>query len=190
MLQSTLFSGDPLLEDIAENTTGARISTVENRHDPAVKKVQQALLIWDPNCLPNFGDDGDYGGETAGAVHRFKVEVIGVPEAEVIDDVGPLTVQTLDAIAFAEEQNQIFQARIAELDTWLTPALSGVFSAVSSSDVTVHTSGDSAFASLNNALNSCVDDRAIVVISGWDFQEGCPIAPGVTIGDALRAAAN
>lgn len=151
MLSSALFAGDPLLEQIALDVNHQRISTTQNRDHPAVEKVQKALLIWDPDCLPRFGADGDYGSETAEAVRRFKVEVVGAPEP-VIRDVGPLTVQWLDAIALAHEQNQARAARIAELDAWLTPALSGVFSSVSSSDVIVHTSGAEAFASLNAAL--------------------------------------
>jgi hypothetical protein len=50
--------------------------------------VQTALLHWDPSCLPVDGANGTYGDETAGAVARFKVEVIGVPADMVIDDVG------------------------------------------------------------------------------------------------------
>jgi phosphatidylserine/phosphatidylglycerophosphate/cardiolipin synthase-like enzyme len=188
MLNSVLFRGDSLLEQIASDTNRQRISMTRNRHDPAVKKVQQALLMWDPNCLPRFGADGDYGSETAEAVWRFKVEVLLAPEP-VIRDVGPLTVQRLDAIAVAHEQNQSQAARVAELDGWLTPPLSGVFSSVSSSDVIVHTSGAEAFAALSTALGECVDERALIVIAGWDFMQNTPLAPGVTIESALRAAA-
>ncbi len=188
MLTSTLFANDPLLEQIAIDANGQRISTTQNRHDPAVRKVQQALLLWAPNCLPQFGADGDYGAESAEAVRRFKVEVIGV-QGQVFNDVGPQTVLWLDSIALAHEQNLAAAARIAELDQWLTPALSGVFSAVSSSDITVHTSGTEAFTALNSALAACVDERAIVVIAGWDFIENTEISPGITIGAALHAAA-
>lgn len=52
MLTSTLFANDPLLEQIAIDANGQRISTTQNNEDPAVRKVQQALLMWDPNCLP------------------------------------------------------------------------------------------------------------------------------------------
>ena len=64
-------------------------------------KVQQALLLWDPTVLPQFGADGEYGSETAGAVHQFKARELLVPEAEIIDDVGPRTVIRLDEIALA-----------------------------------------------------------------------------------------
>jgi hypothetical protein len=96
MLRSELFAGDALLEAIAADRD--RISRDRHPTDPAVRKVQTALLFWDPECLPVDGADGRYGDETAGAVARFKVEVIGVPAEMVIDDVGPQTVLRLDAM--------------------------------------------------------------------------------------------
>ena len=96
MLRSELFAGDALLEAIAADQD--RISRFQHPTDPAVRKVQTALLFWDPECLPVDGADGRYGDETANAVVRFKVEVIGVPAESVIDDVGPQTVRRLDAL--------------------------------------------------------------------------------------------
>lgn len=100
---SNLFAGDQLLESIAQDIGGERISGSQHANDPAVGKVQAALLIWDPACLPQFGADGQYGTESAGAVHRFKAEELDVPEAEIIDDVGPRTVVRLDEIAAVAE---------------------------------------------------------------------------------------
>jgi hypothetical protein len=54
--------------------------------------------VWDPGCLPDGGADGIYQDETAAAVVRSKIELIGVPPGEVIDDVGPRTVTTLDGM--------------------------------------------------------------------------------------------
>lgn len=100
--RSELFQGDAVLRAIADDEVVAgvrvRISRMQNAQDPAVLKVQTALLDFDSGCLPVHGADGKYGDETAGAVRRFKIEVLGVPPAEVIDDVGPLTVQRLDGI--------------------------------------------------------------------------------------------
>lgn len=96
MLRSELFAGDPLLEAIAADQD--RISRFAHPTDPAVRKLQTALLFWDPECLPVEGANGIYGDETASAVVRFKVEVIGVPPETVIDDVGPQTVRQLDAM--------------------------------------------------------------------------------------------
>jgi hypothetical protein len=102
MLTCTLFADDALLESIADDQD--RISRTRHRRDPAMRKVQIALLDRDPNCLTQFGADGDYGDETAGAVARFRIEVLGVPPAEVIDDVGPLTVRKLGELQAAAER--------------------------------------------------------------------------------------
>jgi hypothetical protein len=96
MLRSQLFAGDPLLEAIAADQD--RISRSQHPTDPAVRKLQTGLLFWDPQSLPVNGADGVYCDETASAVVRFKVEVIGVPAESVIDDVGPQTVRRLDAM--------------------------------------------------------------------------------------------
>jgi hypothetical protein len=98
---SQLFAGDRLLQDIAEDRD--RISRTRHADDPAVGRVQAALLLWDPGCLPRFGADGNYGGESAEAVHRFKREELGVADGDIVDDVGPGTVGRLDQIALAAE---------------------------------------------------------------------------------------
>ena len=38
----------------------------------AVKAMQQLLLKWDPDCLPEYGADGDFGKETEDAVKAFQ----------------------------------------------------------------------------------------------------------------------
>ena len=38
----------------------------------AVTALQKALLIWDANCLPDYGADGDFGEETEKAVKAFQ----------------------------------------------------------------------------------------------------------------------
>jgi hypothetical protein len=105
---SALFQGDPLLQAIADDEPApggglTRISRGQNPLDPAVMKVQLALLDWRPDCLPRFGADGEFGEEAEIAVHSFKLEELAVPEEEIINDVGPLTVQRLDAIRAAVE---------------------------------------------------------------------------------------
>jgi peptidoglycan hydrolase-like protein with peptidoglycan-binding domain len=109
MLASALFAGDDLLERIAVDAGRARISTSQNQRHPAVRKVQQALLLWDDAALPRFGADGDYGSETAAAVRRFKIDYMRV-DGTVYDDVGPLTVRWLDRIAYSDEQHASFAA--------------------------------------------------------------------------------
>jgi hypothetical protein len=96
VLSSELFFGDALLQAIADDRD--RISRNQHPTDPAVLKLQTALLVWDPDCLPVSGADGIYEDETAAAVVRFKIEVIGVSPDAVIDDVGPRTVITLDGM--------------------------------------------------------------------------------------------
>gem|GEM_PF-5252673 len=83
-LRRRRFSGNTILQAIAEdllNTDGThiRISTVELSDDPAVLKIQTALLDWRPDCLPQWGADGSYGEEAARAVHSFKIEELGGP---------------------------------------------------------------------------------------------------------------
>jgi hypothetical protein len=102
-LTSQLFAGDTLLQDIADDVNQVRISQTSNSQGLSVVHVQQALLLWRAGVLPVHGPDGTYGPETAAAVHLFKVDELGLPEAQVIDDVGPLTVQRLDEIARASE---------------------------------------------------------------------------------------
>lgn len=48
-----------------------------------VKTMQNKLLLLDPNALPNFGADGGYGDETAGAFARL---VPGVGDGKAYDE--------------------------------------------------------------------------------------------------------
>jgi peptidoglycan hydrolase-like protein with peptidoglycan-binding domain len=52
----------------------------------AVTEFQNRLLAWDPECLPRWGADGDYGDETAAAVRRFQEE-LGLDPNGMIDGV-------------------------------------------------------------------------------------------------------
>ena len=79
LLSSQLFAGDPLLEAIAADGP-QRISTFQNQNDPAVAKVQQALLLSGvPTCCPSAGTDGHYGSETAAAVTSSRLTNSGFP---------------------------------------------------------------------------------------------------------------
>lgn len=49
-----------------------------------VKAMQQLLLRWKPDCLPEFGADGDFGSETEKAVKAFQKSA-GVEETGVYD---------------------------------------------------------------------------------------------------------
>lgn len=47
-----------------------------------VKEMQRALLVWNPDCLPKFGADGDFGAETEKALKAYqtaaKLSITGV----------------------------------------------------------------------------------------------------------------
>lgn len=188
MLTSRLFAGDTVLEAVAADTD--RISRSRHGTDPAVGKVQTALLtVFDAGCLPVFGPDGKYGDETAGAVERFKVTVLGVAAATVIDDVGPGTVRELDRLMHEHELSLDSAARIALLEGWLNVPVAGFSSAVTSSGVHAHQSGEAAFAAFHDALARCSGEGSFVAIAGWDFFPDTPLVPGVTVGAALSAAA-
>jgi len=51
----------------------------------AVTALQQALLAWRPDCLPQWGPDGDFGGETEAALRAYQAEA-GLPVTGVYDE--------------------------------------------------------------------------------------------------------
>lgn len=51
----------------------------------AVTAMQRALLVWNPDCLPKYGADGDFGGETEAAVKAYQKEA-GLPVSGVYDE--------------------------------------------------------------------------------------------------------
>ena len=52
----------------------------------AVEDIQLGLLAWDPNSLPRWGADGEYGTESEEAVRRFQGDY-GLPVTGVADGV-------------------------------------------------------------------------------------------------------
>lgn len=50
----------------------------------AVTAMQKALLVWDPDCLPKWGADGDFGEETEEAVKAYQ-KAAGLPVTGVYD---------------------------------------------------------------------------------------------------------
>jgi phosphatidylserine/phosphatidylglycerophosphate/cardiolipin synthase-like enzyme len=187
MLTSLLFAGEPLLEAIAADldqpftASSPRISRTKNPTDPAVKKVQQALLVWDPDCLPQFGADGDYrGDETAGAVARFKREVLLVPPADIVDDVGPRTVIKLDEIQAASEPPVPPPPAAERPEDWLLAAdeMSPFRSPAFTLDniVIFHVDGQAYLDSLAERFSHlAAEDR--VLMSGWRFSPEQKLRP-------------
>ena len=51
----------------------------------AVKAMQDALLAWNPDCLPRYGADGDFGSETEKAVKAFQTYA-GLPVTGIYDE--------------------------------------------------------------------------------------------------------
>ena len=54
-------------------------------HGSAVTAMQKALLKWDPTCLPKYGADGDFGGETEAALRAFQAAE-NLPVTGIYDD--------------------------------------------------------------------------------------------------------
>ena len=68
-LSAAPIAGDPQLEDAFD---GAKTKYVrQGAKGETVRKLQNALL-WLGETLPNYGPDGDYGGETRSAVVHFQ----------------------------------------------------------------------------------------------------------------------
>ena len=51
----------------------------------AVTAMQQAVLAWRPDCLPKWGADGDFGGETEDAMRAFQ-EAVDLPVTGIYDE--------------------------------------------------------------------------------------------------------
>jgi peptidoglycan hydrolase-like protein with peptidoglycan-binding domain len=51
----------------------------------AVMKMQNALLLWKPDCLPKWGADGDFGAETENALEAYQKEA-GLPVTGIYDE--------------------------------------------------------------------------------------------------------
>lgn len=58
---------------------------IRGDYGSAVTAMQQALLAWRPDCLPRWGADGDFGGETEDAVRAFQ-KAEGLPVTGVYDE--------------------------------------------------------------------------------------------------------
>ena len=68
---------------------GAVVAPVEGLrrgdYGSAVTAMQQALLTWRPDCLPQWGADGDFGAETEAALRAYQAEA-GLPVTGVYDE--------------------------------------------------------------------------------------------------------
>ena len=73
--------GAPIAPDIPDTPDGLS----RGDHGSAVTALQRALLVWNPDCLPRYGADGDFGGETEAAVQAFQ-RSSGLPVTGVYDE--------------------------------------------------------------------------------------------------------
>ena len=64
---------EPVVEGLRRGDKGADVTA-----------MQRALLVWNINCLPKYGADGDYGMETEKAVFDFQ-KAAGLPQTGVYD---------------------------------------------------------------------------------------------------------
>lgn len=69
----------------------------------AVKAMQEQLLKWNPDCLPECGADGDFGGETERAVKKLQKEK-GLPVTGVYDGATEKALKT--AVAVSAERSE------------------------------------------------------------------------------------
>lgn len=74
----------------------------------AVTAMQRALLIWRPDCLPKYGADGDFGGETETALKDFQREK-GIPVTGVYDEA------TRKALTEADDPEEPDEDTLAEI---------------------------------------------------------------------------
>ena len=133
-----------------------------------------------------FGASGELNDETLWALNQFAH--LRLEDESHTLEAGPTAnvIFGLDRLSAESELSFGRESEIGRVDAWLTPQLSGVFSAVSTSDIVFHPTPRSALASFNAALDECQDDRAFVLIGGWDFWRETPIGPGgVTVEDVL-----
>jgi hypothetical protein len=68
----------------AEATVALAEGLRRGDYGSAVTAMQQTLLTWRPDCLPQWGPDGDFGGETEAALRAYQAEA-GLPVTGVYD---------------------------------------------------------------------------------------------------------
>ena len=104
-LQSRRFAGDPVLEACYD---GEHRMTL-GEEGAAVRKLQEALLFLQ-YPLPQWGADGKFGNETAGAVAQFKLDHHLAPADGVV---GPKTMAELERIFLLQESSPFTVTQVA-----------------------------------------------------------------------------
>ncbi|MBE5807167.1 MAG: peptidoglycan-binding protein [Clostridiales bacterium] len=87
-----LLPGDVLLCEGRHAATNVTVGVKACWRDPEVLALQAALLRWDPDCLPRWGADGEWGAETAAALSAFQqahgLAPTGLPGDDVMRALG------------------------------------------------------------------------------------------------------
>ena len=73
--------------EIQDKVTQGVHMLIEKGHPvgATVEKIQKGLIKWDPDALPRWGADGDFGGETETWVREYQGEQ-GLPVTGKVDD--------------------------------------------------------------------------------------------------------
>ncbi|WP_157982526.1 peptidoglycan-binding domain-containing protein [Nocardiopsis sp. FIRDI 009] len=105
-----------------------------------VQDRQRQILVWDPDELPVYRDDGDYGQETVTAVERFQNEFGLVP---VDGEIGPETGAALDLVV-AEIQGDPLppSTHVSHLAVSDSAAIGPADTPLTSAATTLEASGD------------------------------------------------
>ena len=76
-----------IIDGVAETPPSEEHMDIGKGHGVAatVEKIQEALIEWDPNALPRWGADGDFGNETETWVKRFQAAK-GLKQTGRVDD--------------------------------------------------------------------------------------------------------
>lgn len=70
-----------------------------------VRNMQRRLLAWNPNCLPKYGADGDFGSETLNALNEFQ-QAKGLPVTGVYNAVTKAALEG-NGVAYVEATGNV-----------------------------------------------------------------------------------
>lgn len=73
----------------------------------AVRKMQEALLLWDAKCLPEYGADGDFGSETEKALKAYQKEA-GLPVTGIYDEATRKALTSIGKAQKVEATDDVF----------------------------------------------------------------------------------
>ena len=96
-------------------------------HGSAVKAMQEALLTWDATCLPKYGADGDFGGETEAALRAFQASE-GLPVTGMYDEATRKALTTtVDKPAGPADDGSTDESELSDAPVQPTPGTSAKY---------------------------------------------------------------